>query len=341
LFRRASIFGVSGASLAYQEIDTILKKVHIDGGRSQSLSEEDSQQIQRVIEENPQLAKCHFQFHYGSYVCWRRKYIKAFPLFHLCQAFDGSNINVPVSLIQAVYHAYPRALTTLDSTGLSLIHRLCGSLIDDGSQENLLEILAFFAHECPRAFGQGRDSTPLHWLCHMAQQKRMGLVLIRLVTETYPEALKRKQRFSKELPLHRACSLHDYVNFHPPSLASWMQVVDFLIQRYPKAAYAKDSEGKLPLHSACINPHHTIIERLIHAYPDALRVQTKSGDLPLHVACYCRGRNMRETTESVKLIVKSCPDALKIETKWGITPLKRAQMQQGPKELLELLQPHS
>ena len=50
---------------------------------------------------------------------------------------------------------------------------------------------------------------------------------------------------------------------------------------------------------------------------------------------------MRETIESVKLIVKSCPDALKIETKWGISPLKRAQMQHGPKELLELLQPHS
>jgi hypothetical protein len=81
---------VSGASLAYQELDTILKKVHIDGRRSQSLSEEDSEHIQKLIEAKLQLAKCHFQCHYGSYVCLRPECIMAFPLFHLCQAFDGS-----------------------------------------------------------------------------------------------------------------------------------------------------------------------------------------------------------------------------------------------------------
>jgi hypothetical protein len=309
----------------YRQLDAILSKVKANG-TSNPFTESDHHDIMRLIQENPELAKCSFQLRFRGYVPFRRTYINVLPLFHVCQAY------CPHAVIQAVFLAYKSALYKVDGTGSTPLLRLCGRLLADARQErDMDDTLRYFAEEQPSAFGIPRSRTPLHILC--SHQAPLSAIMIAAMA--YPRALLRKDQLSRQTPLHLACSISTE-KMDP-------RVIDYLITACPESVHAKDVEGKLPLHCASRSSkmRYSIIQRLVQAYPEAIREQMKGKmDTPLHLACYYPSDDKWiENIRVVKLMVDVCPDVLNTRTKSGIRPLDRAKMQQAPQELLALLQP--
>lgn len=242
----------------------------------------------------------------------------------------------PQAVIQAVFLAHKSALYKVDRSGFTPLLRLCGFglLVDARQERDLEDTLRYFAQEQPSAFGIPRTRTPLHILC--SHQATLSAIMI--ATKAYHRALLRKNQFSRQTPLHLACSISTQ-KLDP----SRVEVIDYLISACPESVHAKDSDGNLPLHCASRSSklQFSIAQRLVQAYPDAIRVQMKGKmDTPLHLACYYPSDDKwTENIRVVKLMVNLYQDVLSVRTKSGIRPLDRAKMQQAPQELLHLLQP--
>jgi len=105
-----------------------------------------------------------------------------------------------------------------------------------------------------------------------------------------------------------------------------VQVINALLDAYPKAARVDSEGGRLPLHTACAGrATPRVISTLITAYPAAARQRNKDGFLPLHLAAHW---GVSDIAVAVQLL-KIYPDATVGRNRWERTPLEEALCMAG------------
>ena len=105
-----------------------------------------------------------------------------------------------------------------------------------------------------------------------------------------------------------------------------VQVINALLDAYPKAARVDSEGGRLPLHTACAGrATPRVIATLITAYPAAARQRNKDGFLPLHLAAHW---GVSDIDVAVQLL-KTYPDATVGRNRWERTPLEEALCMAG------------
>jgi hypothetical protein len=105
-----------------------------------------------------------------------------------------------------------------------------------------------------------------------------------------------------------------------------IQVINALLDAYPKAARVDSEGGRLPLHTACAGrATPRVITTVITAYPAAARQRNKDGFLPLHLAAHW---GVSHIAVAVSLL-KVYPDATVGRNRWERTPLEEALCMAG------------
>lgn len=105
-----------------------------------------------------------------------------------------------------------------------------------------------------------------------------------------------------------------------------VQVLNALLDAYPKGIRVDSEGGRLPLHTACAGrATPRVISTLITAYPAAARHRNKDGFLPLHLAAHW---GVSHPNVAVTLL-KSYPDATLGRNRWERTPLEEALCMAG------------
>lgn len=105
-----------------------------------------------------------------------------------------------------------------------------------------------------------------------------------------------------------------------------VQVINALLDAYPKAARVDSEGGRLPLHTACAGrATPRVISTLITAYPAACRQRNKDGFLPLHLSAHW---GVSHPAVAVQLL-RAYPDATVGRNRWERTPLEEALCMAG------------
>jgi hypothetical protein len=105
-----------------------------------------------------------------------------------------------------------------------------------------------------------------------------------------------------------------------------VQVMNELLDAYPKAARVDSEGGRLPLHTACAGrATPRVISTLVTANPAAARQRNKDGFLPLHLAAHW---GVSHISVAVQLL-RTYPDATVGRNRWERTPLEEALCMAG------------
>lgn len=105
-----------------------------------------------------------------------------------------------------------------------------------------------------------------------------------------------------------------------------VQILNALLDAYPKGIRVDSEGGRLPLHTACAGrATPKVIETLLTAYPAAARHRNKDGFLPLHLAAHW---GVSHPNVAVSLL-KAYPDATVGRNRWERTPLEEALYMAG------------
>jgi ankyrin repeat protein len=129
-------------------------------------------------------------------------------------------------------------------------------------------------------------------LIDLARMQHWSSVLER---SAYKRKEARHQDADGLLPLHWAAS------GGPP-----VEVVDALLQAYPKGASAVDQEGSTALHFAChYGANASVMEVLLRTHPDSIRMQDKHGRSPLYHAV-----DKRANLQVIELLVHADPSLI-------------------------------
>lgn len=104
------------------------------------------------------------------------------------------------------------------------------------------------------------------------------------------------------------------------------QVVNALLDAYPKAVRVDSEGGRLPLHTACAGrATPRVVQTLVRADPAAARHRNKDGFLPLHLAAH-----WGVSHPNVAVTLLQCyPDATVGRNRWERTPLEEALCMAG------------
>eukprot|EP00522_Entomoneis_paludosa_P010037 CAMPEP_0172466456 /NCGR_PEP_ID=MMETSP1065-20121228/56179_1 /TAXON_ID=265537 /ORGANISM="Amphiprora paludosa, Strain CCMP125" /LENGTH=711 /DNA_ID=CAMNT_0013223259 /DNA_START=428 /DNA_END=2560 /DNA_ORIENTATION=- len=105
-----------------------------------------------------------------------------------------------------------------------------------------------------------------------------------------------------------------------------VQVINALLDAYPKGIRVDSEGGRLPLHTACAGrATPRVISTLVTAYPSAARHRNKDGFLPLHLAAHW---GVSHPNCGISLL-KCYPDATVGRNRWERTPLEEALCMSG------------
>ena len=105
-----------------------------------------------------------------------------------------------------------------------------------------------------------------------------------------------------------------------------VQVVNALLDAYPKAVRVDSEGGRLPLHTACAGrATPRVVQTLVRADMAATRHRNKDGFLPLHLAAHW---GVSHPNVAVTLL-QSYPDATVGRNRWERTPLEEALCMAG------------
>ena len=105
-----------------------------------------------------------------------------------------------------------------------------------------------------------------------------------------------------------------------------VQVMNALLDAYPKSLRMDSEGGRLPLHTACAGrATPRVISTLITSYPSAARHRNKDGFLPLHLAAHW---GVSHPNVAISLL-KCYPDATVGRNRWERTPLEEALCMAG------------
>lgn len=105
-----------------------------------------------------------------------------------------------------------------------------------------------------------------------------------------------------------------------------VEVINALLDAYPKAIRVDSEGGRLALHTACAGrATPRVISTLVTAYPAAARHRNKDGFLPLHLAAHW---GVSHPNVAITLL-KAYPDATVGFNRWERTPLEEALCMAG------------
>lgn len=111
-----------------------------------------------------------------------------------------------------------------------------------------------------------------------------------------------------------ACSATDAYGFYPLHFACYvgtLPAVQFLLQKYPKAARLKNRAGTLPLLASCVNSRRGGVDMarsLLDVYPQAISTSDDEGNLPLHMAAQHGSIELIKYLHSLHPIAASAPN---------------------------------
>jgi ankyrin repeat protein len=113
-------------------------------------------------------------------------------------------------------------------------------------------------------------------------------------------------------PLHRACGKG----------AASLEVVQYLVERWPDAVRVTGADERLPLDAACWSRGTVsleVLQFLVEQYPDSIKT-TRPGIgnyLPFHAIC----QNENASLDVVRFVFEQWPDAIKLKSWGGRLPL--------------------
>jgi Ankyrin repeats (3 copies) len=105
-----------------------------------------------------------------------------------------------------------------------------------------------------------------------------------------------------------------------------VNVLNAMLDAYPRAIRLDSEGGRLPLHTACAGRSTPrCVSLLLQAYPAAARHRNKDGFLPLHLAAHW---GVSHPNVAITLL-KAYPDATVGRNRWERTPLEEALVMAG------------
>ena len=170
----------------------------------------------------------------------------------------------------------------------------------------------------PVAIRQSSDST------NDTQQTNMSAVH---AEEIYTGAMSdiRVRPATKENP-NVSVSMRATTGYSAKREEMLVQVINALLDAYPKASRVDSEGGRLPLHTACAGrATPRVVSTLITAYPAAARQRNKDGFLPLHLSAHWGVSHIAVAVQLLKIY----PDATVGRNRWERTPLEEALCMAG------------
>jgi hypothetical protein len=144
--------------------------------------------------------------------------------------------------------------------------------------------------------------------------------------EDYAGGMKDKQtRLNIENP-NVSVAMTSNIIIHPKREEMAVQVLNALLDAYPKGIRVDSEGGRLPLHTAVAGrATPRVLSTLVTAYPSAARHRNKDGFLPLHLAAHW---GVSHPNVAISLL-KAYPDATLGRNRWERTPLEEALCMAG------------
>jgi hypothetical protein len=145
----------------------------------------------------------------------------------------------------------------------------------------------------PPAFGGA--VYPLSYFCATGH-----LLNVQAAYTAYPEAIGQEDPWVGT-PLHYAC-------YHNAGI----QVVEYLVQKFPEAVRVTNYSHQTPVHMACMSDQISIpvVELLLEHYPTAAQLADQDGYTPFHLACLHGAK-----TELLQLLIQTSPSVIRMNTR--------------------------
>ena len=100
-----------------------------------------------------------------------------------------------------------------------------------------------------------------------------------------------------------------------------VQVINALLDAWPKSVKTSSEGGRLPLHMACFGKATVgVMETILNAYPDAARQRNHDGFLPVHIAAHWGVSH----PDIAPLLLRAYPDGAVGRNRWERTPIEEA-----------------
>jgi ankyrin repeat protein len=175
------------------------------------------------------------------------------------------------------------------------------------------------------------DQRPLHWYAIRGDIAAMREVLLygaevspmSVTSKPLHDAAQHSLDAVKLLIEHGANVEERDVDTNTPLLLAALEgkidVVRFLVERWPECIRTANEYLQTPLHFAVIEQKEDVIEFLAEQWPEGVREKSIESDTPLHHAVVYGSR-----PEVVGLLVEGCPEAIKEKDQAGNTPLHLA-----------------
>jgi len=213
----------------------------------------------------------------------------------------------------------PVRIRTPDRSGMLPLHIAC---MNSARLEDIEMLLDEYPDAITATDHNGR--MPLHAAC---TNPRIQLQVLDMLVTAYPDALKTFDKMGA-VPLHIA------IQRKLPA-----DVVLFIIDQAEGAVRTREASSHMyPLHLACkAGSDYEILEALIDIYPKAIDMVDKDGNTIFHVACTCR----RLTYSFASLLLEQCSyETIQQPNEEGALPLHLAVTNRSPWPVLELLIDH-
>jgi len=161
-----------------------------------------------------------------------------------------------------------------------------------------------------------------HLPLHLAGQSQAKESVIKALIRENPSAAKARNK-SSNTPLHDAAKYKASPG-----------AVKLLLDAYTDAVYIQNQYGNLPLHCAtAYQAPKEVISMLFNAHPRGASTPNRNKDLPLHYAAA-----YATSPEGILPLINAAPEALFSVNSSGQTPIERAQANDAPKEIIDLLE---
>ena len=151
--------------------------------------------------------------------------------------------------------------------------------------------------------------SPLHFACNNSHH--VSIDIIELLVDSAPASIRCLDE-DGDTPLHILCD-NRYVDE-----AAAIEIMKFLIEKYPAAVSHANNGGFLPIIYASMSKSPEFCRVLLEAYPGSERMPDAEGHMPLHYAC---GLN---TVATVEYLYKRYPEAIDHTTELGHYPIHSA-----------------
>lgn len=259
-------------------------------------------------------------------------------------------LDPPISVVRAVYEAYPQAIATLDpAKGATPLLYAC-------SFEASFEVCDFLIQQFPRAVELPRKdgATPLAMACsyrasplvldlllsrypngikvtsvdgwyplHAAVACEAPFEAIQKLYRAYPQSITDTNNSTQSTALHLACSRR----------ASF-DVVKFLLEVSPDSARTEDSKRMTPWFWAVYTQTLSVIELFVKYFPDEdeLPILSPDGIYLLHFAA------RQNSSDVVEWLTHRYPFMVMARTRYrGMTPLHTACQRNRPLDVVKCL----